>query len=519
MFSLQLTEEDWAYKTQPSEFSCQGTKEGRCTWPRGKVLGGSSTLNAMLYVRGNRRDYDTWAELGNPGWDYDSALKDFAKFEKLLVPELSGYGTSGELGLTRYSSEQPLRELIRETATKLGLKRLDAEGVSGYFDSLMTVEGGTRSNTAKVFLGAAKERKNLKLAVNAHVTRIIIDENTKTAKGVAVQIDDQLLTLSARKEVIVSAGAINSPQLLMLSGIGPRNHLESLNIKTIQDLPVGEHLEDHVTMFGSFIKIDESAVVAFQPHEVLTELYKYFAFQQGAFAGISLTNLIGFVSTKNETDYPNLQIIHTMHTQNEDYLLPVLLNTLNAKDEFLTSLLEFNKQHNLLAIYPVLLNPKSVGRVLLNTTDPFEHPLIHANYFTDENGEDIATLLEGIRFIQRLLATEPLSQYHPEILKLDIPNCNKLPFDSDEYWECVVRDTAKTLYHPTGTCKMGPSSDPSAVVDPTLKVRGVQSLRVADASIMPKIVSANTNAASILIGQKAADFIIKQYQNDRHEEL
>lgn len=514
LFSLQLTEEDWGYRTQPSEGSCLSMKDGRCTWPRGKALGGSSTINAMVYMRGNKRDYDTWAKMGNPGWDYTSVLEAFKKFENLLVPNLIGdYGAGGELGLTRYNCDQPIRNLLQESAEKLGVPRLEVEDKCGSFDSLMTVNGGTRSNTAKVFLGAAKNRKNLKIAVKAHVTHINIDETTKTVKGLQVKVGDKLLTLNARKEVIISAGAINSPQILMLSGIGPRNHLESLNIKVIQDLPVGEHLEDHLTFCGLYLKIDESAVVPLQPHEILTELYKYFAFQMGAFTEISLTNFMSFINTKNDSDYPNMQFHHTLHFKNEDYLLPTLWQTINALDEVRESVLEYNKRYSLLGIYPTLLTPKSTGRILLNNTNPFEHPLIHTNYLT--NAEDVKVLIEAIRFVQRVMVTEPLSQHNPEIVPLNIPNCVEHPFDGDDYWECVLRNTAKTLYHPTGTCKMGPDG----VVDPTLKVYGVKGLRVVDASIMPKIVSANTNAASIMIGQKGADFIIKQYSGDRHEEL
>lgn len=496
-------------------------KDHRCTWPRGKVLGGSSTLNAMLYVRGNKRDYDTWAELGNPGWDYDSVLKDFKKFENILVPDVNGYGNDGELGLTRYSCQQPIRNLIRDSAENLGVPSVDVESNFGYFDALMTVNGGTRSNTAKTFLGAAKQRQNLKLAINAHVTRIVIDDDSKTAKGIEVKIGDKLLYIKAKKEIVISAGSINSPQLLMLSGIGPRAHLESLNIKVIQDLPVGQHLEDHVSTCGVHLKIDQNAVIPLQPHEVLTELYKYFAFQVGEFTGISLTNFVGFINTKNLTDYPNMQLLHTIHFQNEDYLLPAMWNTIQAKDEIWQSLSDFNKEYNILSIYPTLLQPKSVGKILLNSNDPFEHPLIYADYFTDENDDDIKIMIESVRFIQRLIATEPLSKYNPEILRLNIPNCKELSFDSDEYWECVLRNLGRTLYHPTGTCKMGPASDQSAVVDSTLKVHGIKGLRVADASIMPKIVSANTNAASILIGQKAANFINEEYKSDvsKHEEL
>lgn len=488
-------------------------KDGRCTWPRGKALGGSSTINAMLYIRGHRKDYDTWAELGNTGWDYDSVLEDFKKNEKVMVPELSGYGTTGELGLFRYHSQQPLKEAIEKSAEKLGVPRLDKEDKCGYYDAVMSIEAGTRCNAAKAFLGAAQNRKNLKMAIKAHVTRVIIDEKTKTATGVEVKIGDKLLKLTARKEVIVSAGAINSPQLLMLSGIGPRKHLESLNIKVIKDLPVGEHLEDHVSMCGPFLKVDPSAVVPLQAHEILSELYRYFAFQEGEFAGISLTNFNGFINTKNDSEYPNIQIMHTLHFQDEIYLLPVLLNTVKPQQEFADSLLEYNEDYNMVSMLPILLNPKSAGRILLKSTNPFDYPLIYANYFTDEKGEDVKSMIEAIRFIQRLIATEPLSQYNLEVLKLDIPNCNKLPFDSDEYWECAMRNTAKTLYHPTGTCKMGPASDPGAVVDPTLKVYGVKGLRVADASIMPNIVSANTNAASIMIGRRAGNFIIEEYKN------
>lgn len=491
-----------------------GMKGGRCTWPRGKVLGGSSTINAMVYVRGNQRDYDHWANMGNTGWDYDSVLESFKKFEHLLVPNLHGnYGTDGELGLTRYKCDQPIRGLLQETIEKLGVPRLDVEDKCGHIDSLMTINDGMRSNTAKVFLGAAKKRANLKMALKAHVTRISIDETTKTAKGVEVQLGDKLLRLNARKEVIISAGAINSPQILMLSGVGPRAHLEGLNINVVQDLPVGEHLEDHLTFCGLYLKIDESAVVPLQPHEILTELYKYFAFQMGAFTEISLTNFMYFINTKNDSIWPNVQFHHTLHFKNEDYLLPTFWQTIDAQDEIRDSVLEHNKRYNLLGIYPTLLSPKSNGRILLNTTNPFDHPLIHTNYLT--NDEDVKVLIEAIRFVQQLMATDPFNQHNPEIVPLDIPNCAVLPFDGDAYWECVLRNTAKTLYHPTGTCQMGPNG----VVDAMLKVHGVKGLRVIDASIMPKIVSANTNAASIMIGQKGAEFIIKEYGGDRHEEL
>ncbi|KAJ8985246.1 hypothetical protein NQ317_018276 [Molorchus minor] len=494
LFSLQGTKEDWQYKTETTEDFGNGFENRTSRWPRGKMLGGSSSINAMLYVRGNKRDYDRWAEMGNEGWHWESVLENFRAVENVHVDALKGstqFGREGYLGLSWYDSGEPLARIIKESARELGCPTLPAEqplDPIGYFETLLSIEDGTRQNAAKAFLGKIKHRKNLHVAVNASVTKILIDKVGGAAKGVSIRIGDRLLNVYAKKEVIISGGAINSPQLLMLSGIGPRRHLEHLGIDVVKDLPVGEGLQDHSLFLGLYYKVEGSAVNHMTREAVLDEMYKFYMHRTGMMSQISVTNLVGFLNTRNDSIYPNVEVVHVMAAPS-NYILQE----------------------------QAMLNPKSTGRITLKSKDPSERPLVHHGYFSDEHGEDLQIALEAVRFIERLVQTKTFSEHKPELLRFDMPQCNHLPHESDDYWKCLLRQLSSTFYHPTSTCRMGPKDDGAAVVDPRLRVHGVKNLRVVDASVMPKVTSGNTNAPSMMIGHKAGEMIAEDWRGSRDE--
>ncbi|RZC41635.1 glucose dehydrogenase [FAD, quinone] [Asbolus verrucosus] len=516
LFSLQQGEDDWQFTTEPSDKACLGFKNKRCRWPRGKCLGGTSAINGMLYIRGNKRDYDQWAQDGNDGWDYESVLKYFIELEDLQAEQLKNstkYGRGGFLPLSLYNSQQPIKEMLKESARVLGYPSLLEEDNLGYFESLQTVEKGIRANAGKVFLGKVKERSNLVVAMNSVVEKIIIDD-TNTASGVVVAVGDKKLTIKARNEIIVSGGAIGSPQILMLSGIGPKQHLQSLGIDVIQDLKVGENLQDHEFYLGFYASIDETAVPA--KDNVIDELYRYFMYQEGAAAQIGITNLVGFINTRNDSNYPNIQLHHVLYEKNDKYLLPEILRVTGVIDEIAAIEMQTNQQSPTFNILPTILNPKSRGRILLKSKNPHDKPLIYPNYFEDP--EDVEIMLEGIKFAQKQLETEPLKQHNPQIVDLKIPGCENFEFKSDDYWRCALSRLGTTVYHPVGTCKMGPKADLAAVVDARLRVHGVKNLRVIDASIMPNIVSVNTNAPSMMIGNKGATMVMEDW-GYKHDEL
>ncbi|CAH1107817.1 unnamed protein product [Psylliodes chrysocephalus] len=520
LFSLETTNEDWQYKTEPTSTSCLSFKDQQCRWPRGKVLGGTSVLNAMLYVKGNKRDYDHWAELGNTGWDWDNVKDYFKKLENLEgLEDSEQFGRDGYLDLSKYDSGEPIKYALFEAYKLLGYPNLDEENPLkplGILDVTTNIKNGLRINAAKAFLGKIKKRTNIFTSLNSSVRKILIDPNTKVATGVQVKIGERILKIRAKKEVIISGGTINSPQILMLSGIGPKEHLESVGIKVVKDLPVGENLEDHfVAPFD--IALSPEAIRAAHP---LDQLYNYFTHQSGIFATVHVTNSLGFINTKADSSvYPNLGLHHFFYAADDKYLIPEYTRVSGLNDQISIDRLEATKAGPGMLFLVTLLNPKSKGKLLLKSKNPDYHPLIYSGYLTDADGEDVRTVLEGIRFLEKLIETDPIKKLKPQQIKLKLPACDKHEYNSDEYWECIMRHLGSTIYHPTGTCKMGPKDDGTAVVDSRLKVHGIKNLRVVDASIMPKLVSANTQAAAMMIGYKAGVMIVEDWMKDNRDEL
>lgn len=498
-FSTQLTEIDWKYYAEPSPKACLGMKANRCYWPRGKCMGGSSSINAMLYLRGSKHDYDDWANMGNQGWEYESLKRYFERIEHATSYD-EYYGRNGKVYLKKYDCRQPIKYAIKDAAKSIGYGMEDHENLMGFFECYINVKNGERHSASQAYISEITS-SNFYLAMHSLVTKIIINKNTKTAEGVEVKIGDKLLKLRAKKEIIISAGSVNTPVILMHSGIGPKQHLEEMNIDVVKNLPVGENLQDHLVHNGIMLKLQNEHVIN---RTIYNEVINYFLHREGMLAGVDMTNFLGFINTRNvSANRPNIQYHHIKFPKNDNYLLRVFLGSFNFNEEIVKSYFDYNKNNHMYQIVTTLLNPKSKGRILLKNANPFDKPIIQANYL--ENPDDVDTLLEGINFLEKLIETKPLSDMNLELLPIDIPNCRGLEFRSKEYWLCTIRNVVTSVYHPVGTCKMG--VDNTSVVNPKLQVYGIDNLRVADASIMPKIISANTNAASMMIGEKASDLI------------
>lgn len=502
--STMKTHVDWQYLTEPEPTNCLGMVDKRCPWPRGKVLGGSSAINAMLYVRGNPKDYDMWEGMGNTGWSYERLLPYFTKSEDFRAGNASRYhGKGGLLQVDQFKSDIDFFvEGFSKGFAELGYQTFEdvnAENHEGLFILQGTIKDATRCSTAKAFLYDFQTRPNLVISKNSLVRRILINEN-KTAYGVEYEKAGVVFTAKASKEVILSGGSINTPQLLMLSGIGPKPHLNQLEIDVVKPLRVGFNLQDHALMRGFIVTLD----LPVPPTDILTDMFEYLVYKSGPLAGIDLFSLNAFVKSSNAT-YPDIQIYFDTYPANSTEII-MLDATMNGFNEVITeSLAEINAKRFTLFISPAVVQPRSRGRVMLKNKDPSEHPLIYPGYFSDK--EDIQKNLEAIHFLNKFVETSPMKALGAKVERINIPDCNSLEFQSDSYWTCVIKHMSTTVYHPVGTCRMGPRKNKNSVVDPNLRVKGINQLRVVDASIMPTITSGNTNAPTIAIAEKASDLI------------
>ncbi|XP_056642913.1 glucose dehydrogenase [FAD, quinone] isoform X2 [Diorhabda sublineata] len=514
---LQLSKLDWSYKTEYTGRACLGMKNGQCNWPRGKVLGGSSVLNYMLYVRGNRNDYDMWEKLGNTGWNYENVLKYFIKSEDNRNPYLAKtayHGTGGPLTIQESPWRTPLVVAFLEAGSEMGYPVRDINGAdqAGFMIAQGTIRRGSRCSTAKAFLRPVKLRKNIDIALNAHVTRVLINPATMRAFGVEFVRNGRKQIVTAKKEVILSAGAINTPQIMLLSGLGPKAELTKHGIPVLRNLAVGENLQDHVAMGGLTFRVNKPVSIVQDRFQAITMTMQYVLHQKGPMTTLGGVEGLAFVNTKfGNRSWPDIQFHMAPASINSDAGAKVR-KVLGITDELYNTVYKPIANKDVYTLMPLLLRPKSRGWVRLRNKNPFAPPLINANYF--DHPDDIKILVEGAKIAMNISSTQAFQKFGSFLHNIPFPNCRQFEFTSDKYWECHIRTISMTIYHPVGTCKMGPSWDPEAVVDPRLRVYGVSGLRIIDASIMPTIPSGNTNAPTIMIGEKGADLIKEDWLNN-----
>ncbi|XP_015597064.1 glucose dehydrogenase [FAD, quinone] isoform X3 [Cephus cinctus] len=515
---LHKSKLDWKYRTQPQNSACQAMVDRRCCWTRGKVLGGSSVLNTMLYIRGNRRDFDQWESFGNPGWGFEDVLPYFKKSQDQRNPYLARntkyHSTGGYLTVQDAPYNTPLGVAFLQAGEEMGYDIVDVNGEqqTGFAFYQYTMRRGTRCSAAKAFVRPVRLRANLHISLWSHVTKVLIDPQTKRAYGVEFIREGRKRVVYARKEVILAAGAINSPQLLMLSGIGPRSHLEEVGIPVIQDSPgVGQNLQDHIAVGGLAFLIDYEISIVMNRLVNVNSALRYAVTEDGPLTSSVGLEAVAFISTKyaNKTDdWPDIEFMLTSSSTNSDGGTQVK-NAHGLTDEFYNEVFGKINNRDVFGVFPMMLRPKSRGFIKLKSSNPLDYPLMYHNYLT--HPDDVGVLREGVKAAIAFGETTTMRRFGARFHSKPLPNCKHIPQFTDEYWNCAIRQYTMTIYHMSCTAKMGPPSDPMAVVDPELRVYGVQGLRVIDASIMPTITNGNINAPVIMIGEKGSDLIKAQW--------
>jgi choline dehydrogenase-like flavoprotein len=466
---------NWCYETEPDA----GANGRKVFWPRGKVLGGSSSINGMVYIRGQAEDFDHWRQLGNTGWSFDDVLPYFRRAEHQVRGSDEFHGSGGPLCVSDVE-RHPIAEAFIDGATALGFERNDdfngaAQDGVGYHQT--TTRKGKRCSTAVGYLNPARRRANLQIVTHALSEKIVIEG--KRAVAVTYRQGGELKTVRAQREIILCGGAINSPQLLMLSGVGPADHLAQHGIAVVQDLPgVGQNLQDH---YSAPIKLKARLPVTVND-VMLSNLRKlkvglqYYTMHTGPLAMISSPAAL-FAKTRPELATPDVKCS---------------ISPFSA-DRPQDGLHKFSG----FTMIAYQLRPESRGEIRLKSANPADPPAMIPNYLSDPI--DQQTIVDGLKLCRRILA-------HPSLQRFIAEEFQPGPaVASDIQLLDYARQRGGTVYHPTSTCTMG--TGPMAVVDPELKVHGVEGLRVADASVMPTVISGNTNAATIMIGEKLADLV------------
>lgn len=493
-----------------------------CGLPHGKALGGSTTINYMIYNRGNPRDFNRWAEAGNYGWSYNDVLPYFKKSERstLRGKENSPFhNSSGLLSVEDVPYRSKLVHKFVKGAKQMGQKQIDYnsdEQIGVSYVQANTLHGRRHSAATAFIDPIISIRSNLHVLTSSRVTRVLIDPKQKTARGIEYVKNRKTYKVRARKEVILSAGAFGSPQILMLSGIGPKEQLQRIQVKLIKDLPVGENLYDHMSHFGPTFIVNTTGQSLNVVNLGIPQVIQFLN-GQGIITSIGGVEALSFIKTSNSkepADLPDAELIFVSGSIASDQgsglrrgmrLTDSLFNRVYKPLES-TSIDQWS-------VMVMLFHPKSKGHMELRDKNPFHWPKFYMNYFAHD--EDVETLLEGIKEAIRISKSPAMQKIGARLHDIPLENCAHIPFGSDDYWRCSIRTLSCTLHHQVGTCKMGPTEETGAVVDPQLKVHGIKYLRVVDISIVPEPPTSHTTAVSYMIGEKASDMIKEEWNNRR----
>ncbi|MDA0108161.1 MULTISPECIES: GMC family oxidoreductase N-terminal domain-containing protein [Vibrio] len=473
---------NWGFETVPQP----GLNGRKGYQPRGKTLGGSSSINAMMYARGHRYDYDLWASLGNEGWSYDECLPYFKKAENNEVHHDEFHGQGGPLNVADLRSPSPMVERYLSACESIGVPtNHDVNGAEqfGAMQTQVTQLNGERCSAAKAYLTPNLNRPNLTVLTKATTHKVLFDG--KRAIGVEYGMKGQRFQIYCNKEVILSAGAFGTPQVLLLSGVGPKQELDKHGIDQVHDLAgVGKNLQDHIDLVHSYrttAKRDTFGVSLKMASEASKAVPQWFKQRQGKLSS-NFAEGIGFLYSDDDVDVPDLEFVFVVAVVDD-----------HAR--------KIHMSHGF-SSHVTLLRPKSTGTVTLNSADPYDVPSIDPAFFQEP--DDMRVMIKGWKKQYQMLQSEAFD---------DVRGASFYPVDPDDdaAIEQDIRNRADTQYHPIGTCKMGTSDDPEAVVNSELSVYGMDNLRVVDASVMPTLVGGNTNAPTIMIAEKIADVIKAKY--------
>jgi len=475
LYTMHDPKYNWKYYSEPEPY----LNNRRLFCPRGKMIGGSSAHNGMVFVRGNRNDYKRWENFGLKSWSYEKILPYFKKIETWSGGENEYRGSDGLLPVNASTNSNPLFKAFIRSAGEAGYKinpDMNGKNQDGFGMYDVTVNEGERASASKYYLKPAENRKNLNIFSNSFVEKIIFDG--KRAIGIEVKIKNKVKKIFSNKEVIVSAGSINSPQLLMVSGVGPEKHLSNLGIKIIKDLPgVGKNLQDHLEIYVQHkCKTSDTLYSATKLFNKLILGVQWFLFKSGIGAQSHL-EAGGFVKSSSNQPDPNIQF----------HFFP----------SFVINHGLINPKSHGFQLHASPNRPKSRGEIILKSSNPYDYPKIKFNYL--QNEDDLKQTRECIHVARKILSQPSLAKHAGEEVG---PGSDK---QNDDELNEYIKSNAETAYHPCGTCKMG--VDEMAVVNENLKVKGIQNLRVVDASVMPEIPSANLNAPTLMIAEKACDLI------------
>lgn len=491
----------------------------RCALARGRGLGGSSVIDYMLYSRGHAADFERWASAGNNGWSFKDVLPYFLKSERSTLRYQKNvshhhHNTGGDLNVEFNRFRTKIAESFVEANQFLGQRDVDYNsgdnlGVSYAQSSTLN---GMRHSAYRAFIEPILQRQNLHIMLDSRVTKVIIDPSSKSTKGVEIVRNRKRRQINIRKEVILAAGAFHSPQLLLLSGIGMKNDLKKHGIKAIHELPVGKMFKDHLCHFGVTFVLNTtgeslSSNDFLNPIHLLNYLSGY---------GPLSTNGVGEALSFLRTPFashpgPDIEILSAAGSLASDSSHN--FRTLNIKDAIFENVykpLLVNNVDTFTALI-ILLHPKSTGFLELKNGNPFSAPLFYPNYL--EHPDDVETLLEGVKYVVKLLQTPSFQKLGARLNPIPLPQCAHIHFGSDDYWRCSIRVLSSSFHDQIGTCKMGVINDYDSTVTPELKVDGITFLRVADPSVIPVTMSGHMNALSLMIGEKAADLIAKEWKN------